>query len=159
MKVDLSIERSIDLAVPYDDVRPLLVDFETTIRRFPKLRKLKKLSDMTYLWEMAPIGSRVANISHEVVYAARYKVEPEQGRLSWQGVPQHGNATINGVFQLQPTGKRTRLSFSVKGELRDVPVPLIYRLVAPPFIQGKFTHLVDVFLEKTREALDRQEAA
>ena len=27
------------------------------------------------------------------------------------------------------------------------------RLVAPPFIQGKFTHLVDVFLENTREAL------
>ena len=159
MKVDLAIERSIELPAPYPQVSGLLQEYESTIRRFPKLRKLKKLGEMTYLWEMAPIGSRVAKISHEVVYAARYSLDTTRGRLSWQGLPQHGNATINGFFQVQPAGRGTRLSFAVTGELRDVPVPLIYRLVAPPFIQGKFTHLVDVFLENTRAALDGQEAA
>ena len=36
----------------------------------------------------------------------------------------------------------------MKGELADVPVPLMYRLVAPAFIQGKFTALIDSFLDK-----------
>ncbi|HVT34068.1 MAG TPA: hypothetical protein VHE37_00680 [Nevskiaceae bacterium] len=158
MKVDLAIERSLDLEAPFERVTGLLEDYETTIRRFPKLRKLKKLGDMTYLWEMAPIGSRIANISHEVVYAARYQVDAPRGRLSWQGMPSHGNAVIHGEFELKPARKGTRLRFAVNGQLRDVPVPLIYRLVAPPFIQGKFTRLVDVFLEKTQQALEGEDA-
>lgn len=154
MKVSIKIARSIEVPAPCEEVAVLLSDLEGTIRRFPKLKRLKKLGPMVYLWEMSPIGSRIANIAHEVSYAAHYTVDPAKGRLSWSPLPEHGNAVIQGQFQLQPQGSGTRLSFSVEGELRDVPVPLMYRLVAPPFIQGKFTHLVDVFLEKTRESLE-----
>lgn len=153
MKVNISIARSIDVPVPLARVRGLLEDYESTIRRFPKLRRLTSLAPGAYLWEMAPIGSRVANIAHEVAYAARYSVDPEAGRLQWMPLQGHGNASIGGQFHIAPLGQSTRLSFDVRGELRDVPVPLMYRLVAPPFIQGKFTRLVDVFLEQTRETL------
>ena len=57
------------------------------------------------------------------------------------------------MFRIAEQGEATQLTFRVRGELRDVPVPLLYRVVAPPFIQGKFTRLVDTFLEDTREAL------
>lgn len=153
MKVNIQVSRSVDVSAPMERVRTLLDDYENTIRRFPKLRKLTALEPDAYLWEMAPIGSRTAGIAHEVRYAARYTVKPDQGLLEWKPLPKHGNATIEGRMQLEPRGKGTRLSFDVKGELRDVPVPLIYRLVAPPFIQGTFTRLVDVFLEQTRDAL------
>lgn len=153
MKVPIKIERSIVIPAPYEKVVVLLGDLEDTIRRFPKLRRLKKLGDMAYLWEMSPIGSRIANIAHEVSYAAQYTLDLKGGRLSWTPLPQHGNATIRGAFQIARSGAQTRLTFDVSGELRDVPVPLMYRLVAPPFIQGKFTHLVDVFLQNTRDAL------
>lgn len=154
MKVNIEIKRSIDIPLPYAQVETLYTDLETTIKRFPKLKKLKKLGEMSYLWEMSTIGSRIANIAHDVSYAAKYTLDLKKGKLSWVPMPQHGNATIKGEFQLEEQGpQRTRLSFHVSGELRDVPVPLMYRLIAPPFIQGKFTHLVDVFLENTREAL------
>ena len=153
MKVNIEVSRSVDVAAPVARVRTLLEDYESTIRRFPKLRKLTALEPGAYLWEMAPIGSRTAGIAHEVSYAARYTVRPRDGVLEWKPLPRHGNATIEGRMQLQARGQGTRLSFDVKGELRDVPVPLIYRLVAPPFIQGTFTRLVDVFLEQTRDAL------
>lgn len=153
MKVAIKIERSITVPAPYAEVEALLRDLEGTIRRFPKLRKLKKLNEMQYLWEMSAIGSKIANISHEVSYAAHYTMDLKKGRLSWKPLQQHGNATIEGLFQLTRSGEQTELTFNVAGELRDVPVPFMYRLVAPPFIQGKFTHLVDVFLESTREAL------
>jgi carbon monoxide dehydrogenase subunit G len=153
MKVNIQVSRSVDVSAPMERVRTLLDDYENTIRRFPKLRKLTALEPDAYLWEMAPIGSRTAGIAHEVRYAARYVVKPEQGLLEWKPLPKHGNATIEGRMHLQTRGKGTRLSFDVKGELRDVPVPLMYRLVAPPFIQGTFTRLVDVFLEQTRDTL------
>ena len=153
MKVNIQVSRSVDVPAPMARVRTLLDDYENTIRRFPKLRKLTPLAPDAYLWEMAPIGSRTAGIAHEVRYAARYTVSAENGLLEWKALPKHGNATIDGRMQLQARGQGTRLSFDVRGELRDVPVPLMYRLVAPPFIQGTFTRLVDVFLEQTRDTL------
>lgn len=153
MKVNISIARSVDVPASFDRVRALLDDYETAIRRFPKLRKLTALDEHAYLWEMAPIGSRTARIAHEVSYAARYAVDADAGLLEWVPLPGYGNAMIEGRLRMLQRGEATRLSFDVRGELRDVPVPFIYRLVAPPFIQGKFTRLVDVFLEQTRDAL------
>lgn len=153
MNVDIKIERSVEVEAPLAKVLPLLDDLEGTIKRFPKLRKLTRLGKNAYLWEMSTIGSRAANIAHEVSYGAQYSVDVKRGELSWKPLPDHGNATIEGRFKLLDQGQRTKLVFDVKGKLRDVPVPLVYRLLAPPFIQGKFTRLVDIFLESTREAV------
>ncbi|MFT4046441.1 MAG: hypothetical protein QM661_07045 [Solimonas sp.] len=153
MNVDIKIERSMEVEAPYAEVAPLLDDLEGTIRRFPKLRKLTKVGDNAYLWEMSTIGSKAASIAHDVSYAAQYTVNAKRGELSWKPMPDYGNATIEGRFQVLDQGRKTRLVFDVKGRLRDVPVPLMYRLLAPPFIQGKFTRLVDIFLENTRDAL------
>lgn len=153
MKINIEIERKLRVPAAYSRVQPLLDNLEQTIGRFPKLRQLKKLGDDEYLWEMETIGSRLANIAHDVSYAARYDIDAAQGRLSWTPLAGYGNASIEGAFVLQAAGEATDLSFRVKGELRDVPVPLVYRLMAPPFIQGKFTHLVESFLDRTGQAL------
>lgn len=156
MNIDIKIQRSVEVDMPYENVKFLLDDLESTIRRFPKLRKLTKVGSNSYLWEMSAIGSRAANIAHEVSYAAKYTVDAKRGQLSWKPLPEYGNATIEGHFRLLEQGGKTKLSFDVQGKLREVPVPLMYRLLAPPFIQGKFTRLVDTFLENTRDVLVEQ---
>jgi len=153
MKVSIAIERSIEVPAPVAQVKALFADLEGTIGRFPKLRKLSKIGDNSYLWEMSAIGSSIANIAHEVSYAAKYNVDLKANQLSWQPIPKTGNANIEGVFKLADRGDKTQLTFNVRGDLYDVPVPLMYRLLAPPFIQGKFTRLVDIFLERTSEAV------
>lgn len=153
MNVDIKIERSVEVDAPYEKVLPLLSDLEGTIRRFPKLKKLTRLGPNAYLWEMSVIGSKVANIAHEVSYGAAYSIDTQRGEISWKPVPDRGNASIEGSFKLLDKGAKTRLIFDVRGKLREVPVPLMYRLLAPPFIQGKFTRLVDIFLETTRDAV------
>jgi carbon monoxide dehydrogenase subunit G len=159
MKVPIEIERSLDIPMPLAQVKHLYDDIEGTIRRFPKLKKLTKLGDNAYLWEMETMGSRAAKVAAQISYGARYSVDAKAGKLSWKPVPRQGNATIEGAFEMKGDARRTRLSFRVTGELHDVPVPLIYRLLAAPFIQGKFTRLVDTFLERTREALVSGEVA
>lgn len=153
MNVNIKIERSLDVAVPYERAGILLEDLESTLGHFPKLKKLSKVGNNAYVWEMSPIGSKIANISHEVVYGAQYSLDRERGKLSWKPLAKKGNATVEGYFQIKKTPKGTQLSFEVNGELRDVPVPLMYRLLAPAFIQGKFAYLVDTFLERTHEHL------
>lgn len=153
MKVNIAITRSLDFDLPPAKVKSLFNDLEGTIGRFPKLRELKKLGPDQYLWEMKPIGNKIANISHEVRYGAHYKVDAKAGWLTWTPIPKQGNASVEGAFRILPQGEGTRLEFKVKGELFDVPVPLMYRLVAPTFIQAKFAALVDAFLERTRDAL------
>lgn len=153
MKVNIAITRSLDFDLPPAKVKLLFKDLETTIGRFPKLRTLKKLGPDQYLWEMKAIGSRIANIAHEVSYGAHYQVDAKKGELSWTPIPKQGNAQVEGAFRVLEHGSGTRLEFKVKGELFDVPVPLMYRLVAPTFIQAKFAALVDAFLERTRDSL------
>ncbi|HWU68086.1 MAG TPA: hypothetical protein VN046_04365 [Stenotrophobium sp.] len=153
MKIALAIERSLDVPANYEQARQLLHDVEGTIRRFPKLHSLKKIGESDYLSEMNPMGARALGISHRVSYAARYAVDHGNGLLRWEPLRKHGNAQIGGKFQLSKTGGGTRLTFGVNGELDEVPVPLMYRLLAPAFIQGKFTRLVDIFLEQTHAAL------
>ncbi len=154
MKVPLNIERSLVIDVPQADALALLDDLEATIKRFPKLKRLRKLGEQRYLWEMDTIGSRMAKIAHNVSYGADYTVDRAAGVLRWEPLPCEGNAAIGGRFELMAEGEgRTRVRFQVRGELHDVPVPLMYRLVAPPFIQGKFTSLVDRFLTATEAAL------
>lgn len=153
MKVNLSIERSLPVPASSAQVIALFDDLETTIGRFPKLKKLSKLGPNRYRWDMEVIGSRLANIAHSVSYGAEYRIDAAKGELSWTPVKGVGNASIEGQFRVRASGEGSVLSFSVRGELQDVPVPLMYRLIAPAFIQGKFTALVDKFLERTAEAL------
>jgi hypothetical protein len=153
MNVKIAIERSLDVAVAYPKAQGLLDDIGATLGRFPKLRKLNKVGDNAYVWEMSAIGSKIANISHEVTYGAQYALDRTNGKLSWKALPKKGNATVEGYLLIRPKGKGAQLSFEVHGELRDVPVPLMYRLLAPPFIQGKFAYLVDAFLQRTHDHL------
>jgi hypothetical protein len=153
MKVSIATERSVEAAVPISRVIPLLDDLEGTIKRFPKLRSLKPIGKDSYLWEMNPIGSKLAKIAHEVSYGAQYSIDRKNNQVSWVPVPKQGNAVIEGFFRFDGDESATRLSFKVSGELDEVPVPLLYRAVAPAFIRGKFAALVDIFLERTRDAL------
>jgi hypothetical protein len=153
MNVNIEIERSTLLPVNFAQVQVLLQDVEGTIRLFPKLRRLTRQKDGSHLWEMAPIGSRVANISHEVSFAARFLADPDKGLVQWKPVKGRGNAHIEGRLQVKPRGAQTGMSLRVAGELREVPVPLMFRLVAPPFIQGKFTALVERYFISLGEQL------
>lgn len=158
MKVDIEIERSTTVALPAAQVRRLFDDIETTISRFPKLKKLSRVGPDQYVWELKTIGSRMAKIAYDVTYGAHYRLSADGSELSWTPLPKQGNASIAGAFQVLEHAAGSEIRFKVKGQLRDVPVPLIYRLVAPPFIQGKFNHLVETFLDHTRDALLQQQA-
>ena len=153
MKVRIAITRSLAIDASPKQLMALFADLETAIGRFPKLRTLKKLGPDQYLWQMNAIGSRIANIAHEVSYGAHYAVDTERCALSWQPIAKQGNASIAGSLKLLGEGAAQRLEFVVTGELFDVPVPLLYRMLAPTFIQAKFAALVEVFLERTRVAL------
>ncbi|GAC1626087.1 MAG: hypothetical protein NVS9B10_13700 [Nevskia sp.] len=153
MNIDIAIDRSLVLPVDYQKAEPLLSDLEGTIGRFPNLKKLTRLDEHSYFWEMKTMGSRLAKIAHDVSYGARYTRDLKQGTLSWEPIPGKGNASVRGHFRIARRGSGTELSFRVEGRLADVPVPLLYRPLAPKFISAKFDDLVERFLARTGAAL------
>lgn len=148
MNIKIDIERHKTVPVTQAQLANLLTDVEATLKKFPKLRKLHALGDQDYRLDMQTIGSSVAKIAHDVSFGARCTADRAKSTLSWKPIPKVGNAQLEGHLQLAGEGKSTRLTLRVRGELHDVPVPLMYRLVAPAFIQGKFSALIDVFLDK-----------
>lgn len=148
MHIKIDIERHKTVAVAQGQFAGLLSDVEGTLRRFPKLRKLTPLGAQDYRLDMHTIGSSVARIAHDVSFGARCQVDPARSTLVWKPLPAVGNAQIEGQVSLAGEGQSTRITLRVRGELLDVPVPLIYRLVASAFIHGKFSALIDAFLDR-----------
>jgi hypothetical protein len=159
MNVNIEIERGATIAVPYARAREFLHDVPNTIRLFPRLKQLREIGKDAYLWEMDAIGSRVARISHEVSFGAKFIVSIDKGLIQWKPIPGRGNAAIEGSWQLTPSGTQTHMLLRVWGELYKVPVPLMFRPVATPFIQGKFTALVERYFANLRQALDLPDQA
>jgi hypothetical protein len=152
MNIKIEVERSTVVAAPRAQVLALFKDVESTLKRFPKLRKLNPLGEQDYRLDLHTIGSSVAKIAHDVSFGARCTLDAVAGEMNWVPLPKIGNARIEGLLRAVEEGKGSRLSLRVRGELHDVPVPLMYRLVAPAFIQGKFAALVDAYLEKLGQA-------
>lgn len=152
MNIKIEVERSTVVAAPRAQTLVLLKDTEATLKRFPKLRKLNPLGPEDYRLDMHTIGSSIAKIAHDVSFGVRCALDAAKGEMSWTPLPKVGNARIEALLRVAEDGKGSRLSFRVWGELHDVPVPLMYRLVAPAFIQGKFAALVDAYLEKLGSA-------
>lgn len=148
MDIKIDIERHKTVPVTQAQLAHLLTDMEGTLKKFPKLRKLHAIGEQEYRLDMQTIGSSVAKIAHDVSFGARCSVDRAKSTLDWKPLPKVGNAQIEGHLQLAGEGKSTRITLRVKGELHGVPVPLMYRLVAPAFIQGKFSALIDAFLDK-----------
>lgn len=159
MKIDLNIERSLMLPVSHARALTLLDDVESTIGRFPNLKALTRLDDHSYRWDMRTMGVRIARIAHDLSYAARYSIDRGNGVIRWVPVSGHGNASIGGEIRLTASGDATQMQFKVNGVMNDVPVPLLYRPLAPSFISAKMSTLIERFLARTAEALAAEPAA
>lgn len=148
MDIRIEIVRHRSVALSRRQIDAVVRDVEGTLKKFPKLKKLTALEGQDFRLDMQTIGSRVARIAHEVSFGARCVADTAGSELSWTPLPGVGNARLEGRLRLDGEGGSARLSLHVRGELHDVPVPLMYRLVAPAFIQGKFAALVDNYLER-----------
>lgn len=148
MNIKIEVERHRDVAMSHEQLASVLADVEGTLKKFPKLKKLTAIGGQDFRLDMQTIGSKVAKIAHDVSFGARCVAAPGSSELRWKPLPKVGNAQLEGLIRVSDEGKSARLSLHVRGELHDVPVPLMYRLIAPAFIQGKFAALADAYLEK-----------
>ncbi|MBA4287040.1 MAG: hypothetical protein C0434_16085 [Xanthomonadaceae bacterium] len=153
MNITLDIERSLLLPVDHARALSLLDDLEATIGRFPNLKALTPLGPNQYRWDMRTMGVRIARIAHDLSYAAQYEIDRKAAAIRWQPLRGHGNALIAGEIRLSRNGGQTEMRFRVDGVMHEVPVPLLYRPLAGPFIVNKMTTLIERYLAATAAAL------
>lgn len=153
MNITLDLERRRLLPVPHAKALTLLDDLETTLGRFPNLKGLTRLGPDQYRWDLRTMGVRIARIAHDLSYAAHYRVDREAGAIRWKPLPGHGNALIGGEIRIADNGDDTAMVFRIDGVMHDVPVPLLYRPLAGPFIVDKLGTLIDRYLAATATAL------
>ena len=146
MNIKIELEREVSAAVSEQQMADLLRDVHGTLKQFPKVKKLTTLSDTSFKVDLKTIGSSIARVAHDVSFGADCSVASDGHSLNWSPIPSVGNARITGELRFDTARQVLRLN--VRGELGGVPVPLMYRLVAPAFIQGKFSALSDAWLER-----------
>lgn len=150
MDVQLSIERALDVQAPAGCADFLFANVAETLRHFPKLMELHALGTDEYRWRMKTIGSRTARVAYDAQFHVKTRTDPAARSLRWSPVPESGNVQLEAELKVVPGRSGCRLVLRMDGLLCDVPVPLVYRPMAKPFIRGKFLRLVDEFLEGIR---------
>lgn len=153
MDVKLSIERDLAVRAPVENADFLFVDIASTLRRFPKLAELHALGANEYRWRMKTIGSRAARVAYDAEFHVKTQIDRNARSLCWTPVPESGNAQLAAELFVVSDKPGCRLILKLSGQLRDVPVPLVYRPMAGPFIRGKFLRLVDDFLDGIRASM------
>ncbi|HEU0195869.1 MAG TPA: hypothetical protein VFQ88_01465 [Nevskiaceae bacterium] len=153
MDVQISIHRDITVAVSLSEAIAALGQVEAVLRRFPKLAELKAVGADQYHWKMETIGSHIARVAYDAEFRVHTSFDAGTGCLSWQPVAGFGNTELHGSVRAADAHGQTRIEAEVAGRLTRVPVPLLYRPMAAPFIQGKFQFLVEGFLENLRDSL------
>lgn len=148
MNVKIDLSRKLEADVSADELLALFDDLEIVLRKFPKIKTLSLIAEHSYQFEMQTIGSSIARIAHDAIFACRFEVDKSKGELRWKALTDVGNTRFNGVLRRGGKG----LIVEIKGDVLDVPIPMMYRLVAPAFIQGKFSALADVWLQRLATA-------
>ena len=151
MDVDVSIERSTAVAVPFERAIERMQDLTGTLQLFPKLAKLTSIGHHRYLWELEPIGFKPARISHVVRYATEFNVDLEHGRVEWTPIAGEGNSLIRGHWVTVNHGDDIDITLAISGTIGGLRVPLPFRPAVTPFVQSVFKELVEGFLARLAE--------
>lgn len=149
MDSKLSLDKTASVALNYEAVLADLEAIEPLISIFPKLESLTKLGPNAFEWKLKPIGAM--GVSHAVHYAATYEVDKANGRLNFHAKEGIGNASLSGCFQFKKNGAKVDIEVEIKGQLRDIKVPMLLKAATPGFIKTMFEGLVDRFIEKLEE--------
>ncbi len=144
--MDVDIERSETVAVPFARARERMLDLEGTLWLFPKLEKLTPIGERQYLWQLEPIGFKPVGISHVVRYSTAFSVDIDRGVVEWTPITGEGNSLIRGRWLTVDHGDRIDITLSIAGTIGGIRVPLAFRLAVPPFVRSVFADLVEGFL-------------
>lgn len=145
MSVKIPLELGYEFAVKASakEVFDVLSDVPTSASFYPQVEQLVDLGDNTYRWEMEKMGLEQVNL--QIVYASSYRANRKKGLISWEPVPQVGNAQVAGSWQITKNKSSTHLVLTVEGEV-TLPLPGLMKLVLQPVVEAEFERLCEEYI-------------
>jgi hypothetical protein len=140
--IPLHSSRERELPVQVERVQHFMQDIPGAVRMFPALRRLVELGPDTYRWELEPLGTAVYKVP--ITFATRFSVDLAARRVTWQPVPEVGNARLAGALAFAAAAAGTRFSLRVEGRI-ILPLPFVLKPVAAPVVASEFERLVEGF--------------
>ncbi len=154
MKITIKIERRFHTPASAEQVFELLADVPTSASHFPKLERIREVSEDIFQWELEPVGP--PPYSTQPVYACRYHFEPENGEIRWEPVEGVGNVELSGEWVIRSSVQSTEIHLVMKGILHT-PLPSLMRFVAEPLITREFESYVDQYVENLQRTFGGNE--
>ena len=152
-RVSVEVGYAFDVRAPLKEVFALLADVPASAAHYPQLECIVPQGPQTWRWEMQSVG--VGQFTLQTVYASRYTIDKAQGRISWEPVPDVGNAQVAGHWQVSKSKEKGR-SDVVQLELNvqlsvQLPVPPLMQLVVTPLLQAEFERLTEGYIDSLIE--------
>jgi len=149
MKLTIQFEKSVIFSQDIDTCFRLLSDIPFTATCFPKVEELIDLGNNTYQWDLEPQGPPPYSV--QTIYACRYRYNTPD-KISWEPIPEIGNAFFGGSWTLSPLHNRCKAQFILNGEM-DFPIPEFAEIMAKPLIRSLFNTLLNDFLDALQQRI------
>ncbi|HVL02465.1 MAG TPA: SRPBCC family protein [Dongiaceae bacterium] len=144
VKIKTTIKRSKQVNTQIDALYELLTKPQDAGRFFPRVEKITALGNDSYYWVMEPMGTQ--KYQHRVEYASQWEFDAMQKTVRWRALPDKGNASISGVWQLEPTNGGTKIALEIRAELL-LDLPRWMQIVAEPIVQTEFQKLLNSYFD------------
>lgn len=152
--VDFEIERTREVACPYERVFDVLSDVPVSVGHFPKMDRLEDEGGGVYRWEMQKIGVDKYHI--QTIYACKYTSDRAKGWVKWTPVKGTGNAQVKGKWTIKALDDAaTRFTLSTTGEL-ELPLPRLIKMLIAPVVRAEFTGMVDQYMDNLCETFEKK---
>lgn len=149
MDTKLALDKKASIQVNHSALMADLEKIEPILSLFPKLEKLTAHGAQVFETQLKPMGAM--GVEHAVHYAATYELDKAAGKLKFKSKDGIGNASLSGEFDFIQKGGQTEVNIIIKGELRDIKVPMMLRPATPGFIKTMFEGVVDRLIQKIGE--------
>ncbi len=150
--IPVTLDRDFSVDCTAEQAYELLADVPRSASYFPDVEELKDMGGGTYEWVMEKVG--IGKLSVQTLYASLYTCNPDDKTVSWEPVPDIGNAKVSGYWQIADAGDgHVNLSLHAESEF-DLPIPRLAKAVTKPILEREFGKLMDQYVDNLRDTMN-----
>jgi len=152
-KFPTEVERSVTVKVPLPEVHAYLWDVVASSACIPGLEHCKRVGNDTYRFTYQERST--GPVSMTVRYTARYRSNGID-QIAFEGVSaKDDNTDVNGVLQLEPSGKEATRIVLRQMIAPDTPIPRLLQSLIKSFVEREAADGARQYLTNIKRTLEK----
>jgi len=152
--VNIEVDKTLIFNAPAEEVFELLANVPESAGFFPKLQSLNKIENNTYQWLIEEIGH--GGHSFQPAYTCEYKIDKENGIISWAPVWSKDNTAIKGSWVIDENEGVSSVRFQ-SSIVVNLPFSKLIKVIVQAIVKQKFDQILEQYLDNLQSNFSNEQ--